>query len=283
MIRERRKKEETLLKEYVTSEDTLLFMELINDVLFANNDFLEEPINKDYIELLKVTKLYYKNNRKSNLIVDYTYNALISKIASIINRITPKDDIISKYTLLMKLINLGNTKAENCDYFDYYSIYGLDAVMGNSCCRHRASLIYDVLSRFTDVKRITIGNSENEKGNHTILAIYDKEYEKYLLFDSVRVCLYNPTEDFKIVDFIGKTSYIKANYGITYFNDFEFFDDFLSFYKNLSKNHLTNEEYLEILGKANLSYRLIPLYYSSETINLKNEFNLCKEKVRKLI
>lgn len=283
MIKERRKKEETLLREYLHSEDTLLFIELINNVLLSNNDFLDEPINKDYIELLKLTKLYYKNNRKSNLMINYTYNALVSKIASILNKVTPKDDIISKYALLMKLINLNNKKYTNEEYMDYYNEYGLDTVFGNSCCRHRASLIYDVLSKFTDVKRITIGENENGKGNHTIVAFYDTEYNKYLFFDPVNVYLYNPINNDAIEDYIGKHRYIKANYGITYFDDFYDVNKFLTFYRNISSSHLTNDEYIDILSKVRIAYNILPLYYSTELSVLKEEFASCKEKAKKLI
>lgn len=288
MLASRREREERILKKLNESKNFSLFVDAMNYILFLNNDMLEEPINKDYLNYLRTTRAYLKEKWKSNPIIFMSYQNIISKITNFINEIASDEDIITKYALLLKMINGGYISGKtltriNSKYLDCYHYYGLDAILGNSCCRHQVSLLHDVLKNITDTRRICIGNYENKKATHCILAAYDDELEKYLLLDPTGIEIYNPNDNLVLSDSKSKKKYIKANYSVSYYPDFNDMNSFLKFFKELYSSNLEEEEYEEILNRARLAYSILSSLHESDFVDFSNYIKPYREKIVRLL
>ena len=264
-----KKDELNKLKEY---RSTLKDIEAMDKLLLSNNDLLEEPISEEYKDYLNRVRKHIRNSMPNNLTIYYLYSKIVNDLVLFIKNNTEEDDIIEKYTLLLKIIDTYYADKNNKDLFDYNDCSGLNAVFGNCCCRHFASLMYDVRKHFTDVKRICLGSSETDKANHCIIAVFDKQENKYLFLDSVKPLIYNYEGDYKLKTFNNKVSYIKANYSVTYYNDFDNIDIFIKFYKNLDNSKLSFGDYCYLSNRVYMSY-----YYLNE--DRKSKYNLIRESI----
>ena len=280
-------RENSLLSELIQNQELSVCNEMINAILFSNNDSLKEPFElyKDYIDKAKI---FFKTKYKSNPIIYMKYKKIVAKISKFLDTIVDKDDFISKYCILLDLINYGylsNRKLtrDNNKYIDGYDYYGLDAVIGNSCCRHQASLMKDILEKDTSVIRLGVGKYVFDKANHCVIAIYDKEIEKYILLDPIIDKLYNPSINLKMEDLNQRIRYIKANYSVTYFSDFDNANTFLKFFKNLYESKLTKEEIEYICYRLELNKKTNLILYKPDFDELFDYIKSDREDIIRLL
>lgn len=280
-------RENSLLSELIQNQELPVCNEMINAILFSNNDSLKEPFElyKDYIDKAKI---FFKTKYKSNPIIYMKYKKIVAKISKFLDTIVDKDDFISKYCILLDLINYGylsNRKLtrDNNKYIDGYDYYGLDAVIGNSCCRHQASLMKDILEKDTSVIRLGVGKYVFDKANHCVIAIYDKEIEKYILLDPIIDKLYNPSINLKMEDLNQRIRYIKANYSVTYFSDFDNANTFLKFFKNLYESKLTKEEIEYICYRLELNKKTNLILYKPDFDELFDYIKSDREDIIRLL
>ena len=252
MASEKAKRNLELLHNYYDNKYSAAdFYEIMKKTILSNNELLTEINDPSYLEMLRDTRLYFKTVYSNNMLVQMPYYSMLSNIASTVSDVTDSDVILGKYVVLMNLIKSKYLSGkeltwDESKYVDCYSYFGLDAILGNACCRHRASLIKDIIKEKADVKRIGIGNSQSECANHAIIAVYHKGLKKYLFLDPVSFKLYNPNDNLELKTENGKTKYIKASYSTTFFDEFDNINSFAKFFNNISSSHLTKDEMSEL-------------------------------------
>lgn len=247
----------SVLSELIQNEELPVCNEIINVILFSNNDSLNEPF-ESYSEYLYKARLFFKTKYKSNPMIHMKYKKIVSKISKFLNTIVEKDDYISKYCILLNLIDYGYLSGKHLTrdsekYIDGYDYYGLDAILGNCYCRHQASLIQDVLKQDSHSVRLGVGKYKFGTANHCVLAVYDSELEKYVLLEPTSDLIYNSSNNLRMEELDNKIRYIKANYSVTYFSDFDNVNNFLNFFARLYESRLTKEEIEYILYRLELN------------------------------
>ncbi len=254
MASEKAKRNLELLHDYYEKTDQYNhpmnefdFFEIIKKTILSDNELLTEINDESYLEMLRDAKLFFKTIYSNNMLVQMPYYSMLYNIASTVSEVTDSDGILGKYVVLMNLIKSKYLSGKNLTwdeskYVDCYSYFGLDAILGNACCRHRASLIKDAIKENVDVKRIGIGDSKDGCANHAIIAAYSKELKKYLFLDPVSFKIYNPNDKLELKTESGKTKYIKANYSTTFFDEFDDINSFAKFFNNIYKSQLTDDE-----------------------------------------
>ena len=277
----------SILSELIQNEELPMCAEIINVILFSNNDSLNEPFEL-YSDYLYKAKLFFKSKYKSNPMIYMKYKKIVSKISKFLNIIVEKDDYISKYCILLDLINHGylsgkHLTRDNKKYIDGYDYYGLDAILGNCCCRHQASLIQDVLKKDINSVRLGVGKYRFGTANHCVLAVYDSELEKYVLLEPTANVIYNPNVNLKIEELNNKIRYIKANYSVTYFSDFDNVNNFLNFFNSLYESRLTKEEIEYILYRLELNKITNLKIYKSDFNELYNYIKSDREDIVKTL
>ncbi len=186
MESERRIKAETRMKELLGRKNIIQMIMEVKELLYSNNDCLENPTNDYYLRYLSTIRQYAKYASDYDAKVYLQYRNIIRKIRRFIDSITAPDDMVSKYAFLLKMINSsclsGQPLTRNRDnYLDAYKYLGADVILGNCCCRHQASLIKDVIDiNALNTVRVGIGNADNTTINHRALVAYDGQTNKYL-------------------------------------------------------------------------------------------------------
>lgn len=235
-------------------------------ILFSNNDALDEKTSAEYVLALNAVKKFYQDCGYNNPLINLQYSLAINKIDRGLSEAIAKDDIITRYVAVLKLIGSGLLSGKkltrnNC-YIDSFYCYGIDALLGNCCCRHQLSLINDIISKSTDTVRLGVGPEENGPANHCVLAAYDGYLDKYLFLDSIRAFSYNPNPDnpFELIKPNGNKKYIKANCSYSYFPEFRNVEEMKSFFDNIKSYNLTKEECEELKYKITFASKvLMPL------------------------
>jgi len=277
----------SLLNELIQMKEVPFCSEMINVILFSNNDSLNEPIEL-YKDCLDKAKMFFKSKYKTDPILFIKYKRIVNKISKFLDTLVEKDDYISKYYILLYLINNGylsgkKLTTESSKYLDNYDCFGLDAILGNCCCRHEGSLIQDVLKNNNPTIRLGIGNSTFQKANHCILAVYDYEINKYILLDSVKRMLYNSKQNLEIINSKNQIKYIKANYSITYFSDFNNVNDFLEFFENIQFSRLSKSEIKYIYYKFELNHKIYMKMFESDFEDFSEYIKPERESIIRLI
>ena len=277
----------SLLNELIQMKEIPFCSEMINVILFSNNDSLNEPIEL-YKDCLDKAKMFFKSKYKTDPILFIKYKRIVNKISKFLDTLVEKDDYISKYYILLYLINNGylsgkKLTTESSKYLDNYDCFGLDAILGNCCCRHEGSLIQDVLKNNNPTIRLGIGNSTFQKANHCIVAVYDYEINKYILLDSVKRMLYNSKQNLEIIDSKNQIKYIKANYSITYFSDFNNVNDFLEFFENIQFSRLSKSEIKYIYYKFELNHKIYMKMFEPDFEDFSEYIKPERESIIRLI
>ena len=209
-------------------------------LLYRNNYYLDDKKQDCYTRMFEISKdavqLYY--SLKINKELQKIYNDIIEETRLFISSNYDKK-ILSLYAAIICLIHYGAFRGEERInkynwYKDYYSMMGMDVILGHSCCRHEAALIKDILRGFTDTMVMSVGKSENITPNHVILCA--KSNGLNLFLESTMSDLLYPYSNFEVLNIENNSYFIKAAYSYISEMDFTNLDEFYNFYKNLYKS-----------------------------------------------
>ena len=253
-------------------------------LIYKNNDFLKircnsfdwalnllkQKVDQRRIDFFNIINCY----REFGYLFDY-FEIINKSVEFIKNNI--EDDNIHRYAFIQSLFrNNGFSGGErnNISYKDFFYATGVDVILGHSCCRHKASLLKDILNSFESTLEIDVGNNENEIANHAIISfIYNN---KRLFLDSVDAHMYIPTGNLEILDISG-IHHVKTVPTYVMNKQFNNVDEYYSFFKHLyKKSKLSNDEFSDIFKKIYTSY-----YHYLEDNKLLKEFMNTIEKEQK--
>ncbi len=241
----RRKKDEKKILIDTYNTKAIHMVASLPHLLYRNNDFLYGKRCKEFEWAISLFK-ECSNNARQELYDDINfepfdyyhlvlYMSLINKTINFIKE-NIEDDNLSRYAFLQSLFRnncfSGGVSNPSPKHVDYTHLNGVDVVLGNGCCRHKASLLKSVLSYFTDTLEIDVGREENRIPNHAIISFYDRNRQLFL--NSVNPCVYVPIDDCRLIDSVG-INYIKTVPTFVTNENFQEVSEYYKFFQDLIK------------------------------------------------
>ncbi len=270
MDKKRRKEEKKYLDQLYKNES---IQELLDNVhlLYRNNDFLYGIRSKSFdwaVSNIKEIINLKKKDAYTQILCDFIdygyimkYFEIINKSANFIKRNIP-DDNLHRYAFIQSLFanncfSGGTTNNEK--YKDFFFAIGIDVILGNSCCRHRSSLLRNILNEFNYTLDVDIGLKENDTADHAVILM--NHDEKKLFLNSVKPSVYYPLDRLELFDIRGK-QYIKTVPTFIMNDNFKNIDEYYDYFRQLYFDSMISiSEYKRICNDISGLYKFYLFNY----------------------